>query len=142
MASRRDFLTQIMGASRAQDSFEMADRIARGLPRRALDRLKAEMDLTDADVATALGISAKTISRLRKRRTRALDELTSDRLYRVARIFSFAEQVLGNRAAAARWLRRPQMGLGMRVPLDLMRSEPGAREVEDLLGRIEYSVLW
>jgi putative toxin-antitoxin system antitoxin component (TIGR02293 family) len=142
MASRRDFVAQIIGASRAQDSYEMSDRIARGLPKRALDRLKAEMDLTDADFAAVLGISSKTISRLRKNKNGALDQLTSDRVYRLARIFAFAEQVLGSRAAAARWLRKRQMGLGMRIPLDLMRTEPGAREVEDLLGRVEYSVLW
>jgi putative toxin-antitoxin system antitoxin component (TIGR02293 family) len=141
MASRRDFVTQLIGGSRAQDNLQLSDRIVRGLPRRALERLKAEMDLTDADVATALGISSKTISRLRKGRARALDQLTSDRLYRVARIYEIAARVFESREAARDWLREPQFGLDWRVPLDLMRSEPGAREVEALLGRIEYGVL-
>ena len=119
----------------------MSDRIVQGLPRRALERLKAEMELTDADAAKALGISSKTISRLRKGRAKTLDELTSDRLYRVARIYEIATRVMGSKAGARDWLRREQFGLDWRVPLDLMRSEPGAREVENLLGRIEYGVL-
>ena len=33
------------------------------------------------------------------------------------------------------------VGLGGRIPLDTMRTEAGAREVENLLGRIEHGVL-
>ena len=38
------------------------------------------------------------------------------------------------------WLRSQQLGLGGEVPLDYAESEVGAREVEDLLGRIEFGV--
>ena len=41
---------------------------------------------------------------------------------------------------AHRWLKEPQRGLGNRTPLSLLGTEAGAREVEDLLGRIEYGV--
>jgi len=41
---------------------------------------------------------------------------------------------------ARRWLSSPQRGLGGAVPLDYAETEIGAREVEDLLGRIEYGV--
>jgi uncharacterized protein (DUF2384 family) len=37
-------------------------------------------------------------------------------------------------------LRSPQIGLGGAVPLAYAETELGAREVEDLLGRIEYGV--
>ena len=51
-----------------------------------------------------------------------------------------AEAVLESQEAAIRWLQRPQTGLSERTPLELMKNEPGAREVEELLYRIEYSI--
>ncbi len=39
------------------------------------------------------------------------------------------------------WLRQPQFALGGRVPLEMLHTEAGTREVEDLLGRIEYGVI-
>ena len=43
--------------------------------------------------------------------------------------------------AAREWLQKPQIGLNNQIPLQLMRTELGSGEVEDLLGRIEYGVL-
>lgn len=59
---------------------------------------------------------------------------------RVARLHALAERVLEDAAVARGWLRAEQPGLGGRVPLALIRTEAGAREVEDLLGRIEHGV--
>ena len=39
-----------------------------------------------------------------------------------------------------RWLNSPQVGLGGATPLEYAETEVGAREVEDLLGRIEHGV--
>ena len=39
-----------------------------------------------------------------------------------------------------RWLASPQVGLGGAIPLEFAETEVGAREVENLLGRIEYGV--
>ena len=63
------------------------------------------------------------------------------RLYRFARLFALAEEVLEDKEQARDWLRSPQVGLNNRTPLDLMRTEAGAREVESLLVRIEHGVL-
>jgi putative toxin-antitoxin system antitoxin component (TIGR02293 family) len=52
-----------------------------------------------------------------------------------------AEKVLENRDQALEWLRTPQFGLGNRVPLDLLATEAGAHEVENLLFRIEHGFL-
>jgi putative toxin-antitoxin system antitoxin component (TIGR02293 family) len=69
-----------------------------------------------------------------------LTPVESDRLYRLARLAALAEEVFEDLDRAREWLRQHQRGLGDRAPLDLMRTEVGAREVEDLLGRIEYGV--
>jgi len=39
---------------------------------------------------------------------------------------------------ARRWLKRPNRSLGGRTPFDLIDTEPGARAVENILGRIAY----
>lgn len=51
-----------------------------------------------------------------------------------------AVEAMEGEERARRWLSSPQVGLGGAVPLDYAETEVGAREVEDLLGRIEYGV--
>ncbi len=55
-------------------------------------------------------------------------------------ITELAEEVLEGKEEGNRWLHRPQSGLGERTPLELMKNEVGAREVEELLYRIEYGI--
>ena len=55
-------------------------------------------------------------------------------------IITRAEEVFGNPEKAHRWLRKPNRALGGRVPVDLVASENGTRDVETILGRIEYGV--
>jgi len=51
-----------------------------------------------------------------------------------------AVEVMESEETARQWLTSPQFGLGGAAPLDYAETEVGAREVEDLLGRIEYGV--
>jgi uncharacterized protein (DUF2384 family) len=41
---------------------------------------------------------------------------------------------------ASHWLQTSNRGLGGEVPLDLMDTDAGVREVETVLGRIEYGL--
>jgi putative toxin-antitoxin system antitoxin component (TIGR02293 family) len=131
---------KILGRS-INSQLKMADAVDRGLPTDSLDRVKMVLGLSDVEVAHALGISLKTIHRLRKDPSRHLSSQASDRLYRLARLYQLANDVLENPESAREWLRSPQIGLDNRVPLDLMTSEAGSREVEALLMRIEYGVI-
>jgi putative toxin-antitoxin system antitoxin component (TIGR02293 family) len=90
------------------------------------------------EISSALGVSETA---WRMRMPRETSPSSSDRLYRLARIFALAEEVLEDREQAREWLRSPQVGLNNRVPFVLMETEAGAREVEDLLLRIEHGVL-
>jgi len=131
---------RILGA-KISTQLKMADAVDHGLPTDSLDRVKIALELSDAEVAHALGISLKTIHRLRKDPDRHLSSQASDRLYRLARLFQLTHDVLESPESAREWLRSPQIGLDSRVPLDLMTSEAGSREVEALLMRIEYGVI-
>jgi putative toxin-antitoxin system antitoxin component (TIGR02293 family) len=59
---------------------------------------------------------------------------------RIARVMARAENVLGSPERATAWLNRPNRALGDAVPLDLLGTDLGAREVEAVLGRIEHGV--
>jgi len=131
---------KILGRS-INSQLKMADAVDRGLPTDSLDRVKMVLGLSDVEVAHALGISLKTIHRLRKDPGRHLSSQASDRLYRLARLYQLANDVLEDPESAREWLRSPQIGLDNRVPLDLTTSEAGSREVEALLMRIEYGVI-
>jgi putative toxin-antitoxin system antitoxin component (TIGR02293 family) len=132
---------EILGVRRKRGSrLDLARQIEEGLQANAIDRVKENLALGDTQVSLALGVSTKTLGRLRKGRSR-LSPTVGDRLYRLARVFELAREVLEDDEAAREWIREPQLGLGYRTPLDLIRTEIGFREVEDLLGRMEYGVL-
>lgn len=110
-----------------------------GLPLSELTDLQAGLDLPSERLAPLLGISTATFHR-HKAAGRRLATAVSDRVVRYARLLGKATQIFGDRADANRWLASPQFGLGGAVPLEFARTEVGAREVENLLGRIEYGV--
>jgi len=132
---------QILGLrSKVTNLLDLASNIERGLPANAIDRVKEVLALADLQVSSALGISAKTMGRLRKSRRR-LSTPVGDRLYRLAHTFALAREVFENDDLAREWLRTPQIGLNNCAPLAFMATEAGARAVEDLLSRIEYGIL-
>jgi len=61
---------------------------------------------------------------------------TGGRLYRLVNIYSLARKIFEAGQTAQKWLHQPQV-----TPLDFLRTEACAKEVEDLLGRIEYGVV-
>lgn len=113
--------------------------IRAGMPVRSAEALKDGIAVPDSLLAELLGVSGKTLSRARSGKGR-LDPVTSDRLFRVARVVALAIEVLESEAGALHWLKRPQIGLGGKVPLALLATDPGRDEVEKLLLRIEHGV--
>ena len=76
---------------------------------------------------------------LHRRRVKlSLEE--SERLERIARIVALAEHVWENQAHALTFLTNTQAQLGGETPLEMARTDLGAREVEELLWKIEYSL--
>jgi putative toxin-antitoxin system antitoxin component (TIGR02293 family) len=115
------------------------DLLESGLPLSALESFKQVTALSDAQVATLIGISGKTLQRARGTRER-LDSVTSDRLFRTARIVALAGTVLESSERGIAWLGRGQIGLGGKIPFALMTTEAGSDQVEQLLLRIEHGV--
>jgi putative toxin-antitoxin system antitoxin component (TIGR02293 family) len=81
-------------------------------------------------------IPARTLQHRRSRRERLTVE-ESDRVIRALRVLSAAEGVYESRERALQWLRRPNPRLNDRVPISLLKTDTGARIVEELLGQID-----
>lgn len=109
-----------------------------GFPVGVLDELRGQLDLPMEKLVPMLGISKATLHR--RMLAGRLDPAESDRVVRYTRLLDKAITVLESVEDARRWLSAPQFGLGGAIPLEYAETEVGAREVEDLLGRIEYGV--
>jgi len=103
-----------------------------------LDVLRVNLSLPMEKLVPMLGISKATFHR--RKTAGKLDTAESDRVVRFARLLGKAAAVMESLEDGRRWLKSPQVGLGGAVPLEYAETEVGAREVEDLLGRIEYGV--
>lgn len=119
---------------------KIIEHINKGLPFSELEHLRSELDEPVESLARQLSISRSTLQR--RKAEHRLSPQESDRLMRFWRIVQHATKVFGNAERARQWLKYPQRGLDYVVPLEYASSEAGAREVDDLLGRIEYSVYW
>jgi putative toxin-antitoxin system antitoxin component (TIGR02293 family) len=117
---------------------ELVRQIESGLSFRELEKLREQLGLPLEELSDKLGISRATLHR--RKIAGRLTPAESDKVMRFAHLFQLAERVLGGADEARQWLSYPQFGLGRVVPLEFARTEIGAREVETLLGRIEYSV--
>jgi len=114
------------------------EQIRAGLSFRAVQNLQKALDLPMERIASVLGMSRATLHR--RKIQGKIDREESEKLVRYRSLLKKAEEVFGDADNARQWLTHPQRGLGNAMPLEFAKSELGAREVENLLGRIEYSV--
>jgi putative toxin-antitoxin system antitoxin component (TIGR02293 family) len=123
---------------KAMHPTELIHRIQKGLPFSELVAFQKRIELPLEQVAGKLSISRSTLQRRKNAGRLSSDE--SDKVLRFARLLEHATDVFGDIDKARAWLKHPQYGLGGAVPLDYAETEIGAREVDNLLGRIDYSV--
>lgn len=93
------------------------------------------------------GFSKQEIERLiipartwrhRKMKREPLSTEESDRIVRLARIQALAEDTFGDVAKANRWLRERLGILDGKSPLEVARTESGARLIEQILAQIDW----
>jgi putative toxin-antitoxin system antitoxin component (TIGR02293 family) len=77
----------------------------------------------------------------RRKDTKRFEPEESDRLIRLARLVGITLQLFeGNHEEMRTWLATSHGSLADHTPLDFATTEVGAREVENLIGRLEYGV--
>jgi len=64
----------------------------------------------------------------------------SDRVIRLIRVANRAKDVFGNPEKAWRWLRKPKKAFNGKTCIEMLATEHGGREVENMLTRIEHGM--
>ena len=121
---------------RVSSDRELREAIREGFRPAVVEELMRASELTLKELALALDLSPRSLQR--RRAGGRLARYESDRLYRLARIVAMANEYLGSRERALHWLKRPNRALGGVAPVAAIDTEPGARQVENVLGRIAY----
>ena len=117
---------------------ELPNAVREGLPYRSFENVAEVLELGTAELASLIGVPSRTLARRKK--MKSLSAVESDRLVGVARVASLAEATLGSREHARGWLRHANRALGGVTPLACLDTEPGRRQVEELLTRIDYGI--
>ena len=117
---------------------ELIAAVKAGLDVRVFVDLARRLGVSEARLAEVAGIAPTTLTR--RKRGGALTPDEGEHVLRLAALLDRAVQVFDDEADAADWLRTPNLALGGVAPLALADTELGAREVDDLLGRLEHGV--
>lgn len=121
-----------------QNTTAVIAQIQKGLPVKTFTRLKNNLDATDKELADILSVPVSTLARRKRGKRFPFEE--SERIFRIARLYDKAVAVFKSDKMARKWLKEPAWALGDTAPLQYAKTELGAQEVEDLLGRIEDGV--
>jgi len=123
----------------ARSLIDVIQSVKNGLPFSALTALSERSGTAVTELATQLGISARTLARRKTSGTLSPEE--SERVLRLANLFEKAVALFdGDTAEAQQWMRLSKKALHGESPTEFARTELGAREVENLLGRLEHGV--
>ena len=125
-------------SAKAKNPGDLIRQIQKGLRFSELETLQNSLEMPFEQLAVKLSISRSTLQRRKAAGRLSPDE--SDKVIRYSRLLQQAVDFFGDIEKARAWLKHPQYGLGGAVPLDYATTETGAREVENLLGRMEYGV--
>jgi putative toxin-antitoxin system antitoxin component (TIGR02293 family) len=123
---------------RVRRDVDLENLVAAGLPAEAVRHLAESTGASLKQLQEITLIDRSTFSRRIKQRARLkVDE--SDRIARVARVAALAMEALG-RDEGLLWLRESNVALGNRIPLGMLGTDAGARQVEQILGRIAHGI--
>jgi len=137
MSITADMVASVMGVRDVTSLSQLRSAVERGLPLAALDRVARHAAGKGGDVAA---IKHAIVPRTTLARRTRLTREESERLERLARIIGMAESVWEDAALAHEFLHSVQPQLAGERPIDLARSDLGAREVEALLMKLEYGL--
>lgn len=124
---------------KSSNTIHLVRAIERGFSFGTLEKVRRETGLPLERLASSIGVSPRTLSRRKKEKK--LTAAESDRLVSVSRLLTQAVELFeGDKEKAFRWFVQPNRALGNSTPLEMAATETGAREVENLIGRLEHGV--
>jgi putative toxin-antitoxin system antitoxin component (TIGR02293 family) len=117
---------------------QLIARIREGLAYRELEELRQHLDVSVREMARLANIPGRTLTR--RRQAGRLDTVESEHVLRLERVLALAVDMLRDAGRARQWLKTPKSALDGKTPLEYADTEVGAREVENLIGRIRHGV--
>lgn len=122
-----------------QSTPELIRRVMRGFSYQSLVAFETNSGMSLPAVAEIIDIPERTLAR--RKATGRLGREESERLLRLSSIFEKSVDLFeGDVHSAVNWLSSPKRALQSQTPLQYARTEVGAREVENLIGRLEHGV--
>lgn len=134
----QNFYVAFLGL-KTYETAQLLKRVEQGFSYKAFEQLQRSFGLSADELAELVQITKRTLAR--RREAGRLTSEESDRLLRMSRLLGQAVTLFeGDLDAARQWLSSPAAALGNRAPQAVAASEIGAREVENLIGRLEHGV--
>lgn len=130
------YADQAANYCKARHPVAVIDCIRSGLPVTGIAAFLDKTSVSRSQLSHILHISTRQLSRYTT--AARLSPEQSNFLYELARIYTRAVDVLGDRPTAEHWLNRKNTALGDHSPLALLDTAEGVRLVDDLLAQIEY----
>ncbi len=129
----------VLLGSRAAKPGSLIEMTRKGIDYRAVKRLADRYELGPESLCVILGASKRTLAR-RGQKGESLTPVESDRLVRFLRIAAHAEEVFESQEKAIAWLKSKNQALGGQIPMDLLDTDAGTQQVDEILTRIDYGV--
>jgi putative toxin-antitoxin system antitoxin component (TIGR02293 family) len=124
---------------KASSSGDLIRQVRRGFSFHALLDLESRSGVSLTEIASIIDLPPRTLARRKSSGRLSSDE--SEKVLRLSAVFEQAVDLFeGDRAGALKWLTSPKRVLENQTPLAYSRTELGAREVENLMGRLEHGV--
>jgi putative toxin-antitoxin system antitoxin component (TIGR02293 family) len=104
-----------------------------------LDRLQATIGFSQAEWATIINVSLKTLQRYQKE-GRPFDGLQAEHLQQIEQLIALGLSVFADAKALEAWLRRSKQVLGKSIDFSALQSFWGTRLLFDELGRMVHGI--
>jgi putative toxin-antitoxin system antitoxin component (TIGR02293 family) len=122
-----------LGRRSLRSLFDFDRVIHEGMPVAAFRYAVESLEQPEKTVVEGIGISRTTLGR--RKQAGRLGFVDSERAVRLGAVIALGKVALGSAAAAGRWLLKPNTALGGAIPIRLLQTDVGARQVEAVLGR-------
>jgi putative toxin-antitoxin system antitoxin component (TIGR02293 family) len=124
---------------KASSSGDLIRQVRRGFSFHALLDLESRSGVSVSEIASIIDLPPRTLARRKSSGRLSSDE--SEKLLRLSAVFEQAVDLFeGDGTSALKWLTTPKKVLENQTPLAYSRTELGAREVQNLMGRLEHGV--
>ncbi len=123
---------------KTQNTTQLISKIKKGLPLKLFEQLCRNLGVPEKELCRVVKIPASTLARRKKSGQLSFEE--SERVFRIGSLYEKALEVFKKPELSRKWFKEPAWALGDVTPLEYSDTELGAKEVEDLLGRIEHGV--